>query len=98
MLQEIEAYQELAEPFLHKICDACAATSVWLLRHDFNKRIATVVAEYKSEHANSGEKKGDIGSQYPEGIHSDVWVWLRSPQPQFIQIHVDDVAKDSLEY
>jgi GAF domain-containing protein len=99
MLHEIETYQQLAEPYLHEICAACHATSAWLLRHDFNKRVATVIAEYESDAANVGEKRGEIiGEQYPEGLQSDVWAWLRSTKPQVMQFHTDALPQDSMEY
>jgi hypothetical protein len=99
MLKENQTLQKLAEPFLHEICDVCHATSVWLLRHDFNKRLATVVGEYASDAANTGEKIGEIiGEQYPEAIQSAVWTWLRGVKPQFMQFHTDDISPDELEY
>jgi hypothetical protein len=98
MLHEIENYQQLAEPYLHEICAACHATSAWLLRHDFNKRLATVVAEYISANANSTEKMGDLGEQFPEGMGSHIWGWLRSENPQFTQQHTDSIPVDQLSY
>lgn len=98
-MHETEAYQQLAEPFLQQICDACHASSTWLLKHDFNKRIATVVAEYASTRANRGETTGEIiGEQFPEGIHSAVWPWLRSKNPQVLQFHTADIPNQQLEY
>ena len=99
MLQEIETYQKLAEPFLSDICAACHATSVWLMKHDFNKRLSVVVAEYASAEANAGETNGEIiGEQFPEGIQSAVWMWLRGTQPQFLQFHTQDIQDENLEY
>jgi hypothetical protein len=98
MLHEIETYQSLAEPYLHEICAACHATSVWLLSYNFNKRVATVVAEYTSEQANSTEKISDIGEQFPEGTGSHIWAWLRSDKPQFTQQHIDSIPVDQLSY
>jgi len=99
MLQGIENYQQLAEPYLHDLCAACHATSAWLLHHNFDKRMATVVAEYASEIANTGEKIGEIiGEQYPEEIHSSVWTWLRGAKPQSMQFHTASIPSEELEY
>jgi hypothetical protein len=70
---------------------------VWLVKHNFKKRIATVVAEYISDNANNTEKMGDIGEEYPEGIQSDVWTWLRSANPQPYQFHVEDLTAEQMD-
>jgi hypothetical protein len=102
VLQEIENYQAITEDDLTQICAACVATSIWLLKHDFKKRVATVVAGYISEHANNTEKISDIGEEFPEGIDSDFFMWLRgdnSQQPfQFQVADLPDWEMHTLEY
>ena len=96
VLQEVENYQVIAEAYLSQICAACAATSVWLLQHDFKKRVATVVAEYISEAANQTERSGDIGEVFPEGTNSSVWKWLHSDNPQPYQVQVANLPAAQL--
>lgn len=96
LLQEIENYQAVAKDCLSQICAACAATSVWLLKHDFKKRVATVVAESISEAANNTERIGDIGEVFPEGTNSSVWQWLHGDNPQPYEVQVADLPAEQL--
>ncbi|MDQ7024656.1 MAG: hypothetical protein Q9P44_03775 [Anaerolineae bacterium] len=100
-MPELESYQNIAEPFLHQLCDLCQATSIWLMKHDFKKRIAIVVGEYISQEANDIEKMSDLGEPFPEGFSSEVWRWLRSENPQPYQFHIEGnviETLDTLEY
>ncbi|MDQ7035814.1 MAG: hypothetical protein Q9P01_13565 [Anaerolineae bacterium] len=68
-MPELESYQNIAEPFLHQLCDLCQATSIWLMKHDFKKRIAIVVGEYISQEANDIEKMSDpLGGDRPQKV------------------------------
>jgi GAF domain-containing protein len=94
IMLSIPDYQAIVGNQLEAVCEVLHMTSVWLVKHNFQKRFSMVVAYHSSNRANDSEQEPDIGESYPEGIESPVWQWLRSANTQPFVFDVDDLSQE----